>query len=214
MGPTSVDVGGRLASFLNRRARSALQWGRHQSMSEGRSPWCARARSKRFNGADISRCRRVVEALVSLVETGLLRFNGADISRCRRATQTPRRSPRSPRSFNGADISRCRRVGPSVQASRWIASALQWGRHQSMSEGAALDRRYASDRTSLQWGRHQSMSEGAAADPVTAKAILASMGPTSVDVGGLRTLRAQPREPPDASMGPTSVDVGGLAMSM
>ena len=71
MGPTSVDVGG--PSFL----RSAdlpimfeLQWGRHQSMSEGRSRPRREQRRPCFNGADISRCRR--ELAQNTIKIGLL----------------------------------------------------------------------------------------------------------------------------------------------
>ncbi len=136
MGPTSVDVGGPRSEGAGRPCGrgSWLQWGRHQSMSEGvRAQLFAEPRRARcFNGADISRCRRACEAELRQESGAVAGFNGADISRCRRAQPTsPWRGridasmgPTSvdvggsragqkicadaPR-FNGADISRCRR---------------------------------------------------------------------------------------------------------
>ena len=149
-----------------RRRALGLQWGRHQSMSEG-SPAPRRARAapfRCFNGADISRCRRVKAKLFanriisslqwgrhqSMSEGGRCRpgasrrgccgFNGADISRCRRASRSGARRRVRRAGFNGADISRCRRVRKDFAATPGEFMALQWGRHQSMSEGWSLGR--------------------------------------------------------------------------
>ena len=49
------------------------------------------------------------------------------------------------------------------QAARWavrVALSLQWGRHQSMSEGRVQQGKRQRIFNVLQWGRHQSMSEG------------------------------------------------------
>ena len=157
MGPTSVDVGGTRSGVEGVRIEAKLQWGRHQSMSEG-------------------------EQTVSAPLVEVAGFNGADISRCRRVTRCF-----SPRAWRG----------------------LQWGRHQSMSEGPRPTLKRPKSTPGLQWGRHQSMSEGRPLHDGRRLRRPASMGPTSVDVGGLSTAARGTSARRSASMGPTSVDVGG-----
>ncbi len=251
---------GRVQQGKRQRIFNVLQWGRHQSMSEGRRTSAALSGRAGSDGADISRCRGgvragAVHAASSMGPTSVdvggssrwtedmpgraPRFNGADISRCRRARSSrpaecgaqwgrhqsmsegvelvPRQCGRHRAmccGFNGADISRCRKGRRGMKPLRSVTSVLQWGRHQSMSEGCLVVRTAAVlRRMLLQWGRHQSMSEGAS-NPIhrapSANSI-ASMGPTSVDVGGLdlRVANEDPRNSSTASMGPTSVDVGG-----
>ncbi len=203
---------GKLVAVDMRGPLSLLQWGRHLSMSEGHDPrrhvHPSRAASmgptsldvggssrtamtglgRRFNGADISRCRRG-SGSPATVTCPWSRFNGADISRCRRgrvySAHPRRRAHRASMgptsldvggfvlveirvtwhrsSFNGADISRCRRDLETAMASQLRAGIeLQWGRHLSMSEGRILrDIGWLLVwQRSLQWGRHLSMSEG------------------------------------------------------
>ena len=89
--------------------------------------------------------------------------------------------------FNGADISRCRRAAGASLSSFMSHPPLQWGRHQSMSEGG---------------------SRGTSPARIASGA--ASMGPTSVDVGGAPgAIWPGTGSVRSASMGPTSVDVGG-----
>src|SRR4051812_48130809 len=62
MGPASLDAGGEDIFAADLLALLELQWGRHLSMPEGRLRGGPRAPSpRRFNGAGISRCRRVTE---------------------------------------------------------------------------------------------------------------------------------------------------------
>ena len=161
-------------------------------------------------------------------------FNGADISRCRRAARVVLEQAREVRASMGptsVDVGgtfalvRARQIealqwgrhqsmsegrrGPGQPGRDWPAP-LQWGRHQSMSEGYANAAAITAISPKLQWGRHQSMSEGRAIGPgKPLDRVRASMGPTSVDVGGSRAGQKICLGSHLASMGPTSVDVGG-----
>ena len=188
MGPTSVDVG-RLDLRVNEvQLLDRLQWGRHQSMSEGRLRGVrSTARARLFNGADISRCRKVDDGAGGHASR-LRGFNGADISRCRKelgsrrsglaghdgASMGPtsvdvgRRVSRRWRTvsavfgFNGADISRCRRGAPFLRRAVDVRLRASMG-PTSVDVGGPLIRELtpALQDVALQWGRHQSMSEGA-----------------------------------------------------
>ncbi len=199
MGPTSLDVGGSRRPRLAAPSRSSpLQWGRHLSMSEGSGSSRSRGRPARFNGADISRCRRVSDEAARIVFAVLLQWGrhlsmseGAEGDVPRASWPWGRHLSMSERSrskrFNGADISRCRRdrrVRPGVDGGG--PSVLQWGRHLSMSEGPGVAGCARLTCWRLQWGRHLSMSEGRTQDGACRSIArrLASMGPTSLDVGG------------------------------
>ena len=213
MGPTSVDVGrprrrapplhsARALQWDRHQSMSegakghetstvryiVLQWGRHQSMSEGRLRGVrSTARARLFNGADISRCRKVDDGAGGHASR-LRGFNGADISRCRKelgsrrsglaghdgASMGPtsvdvgRRVSRRWRTvsavfgFNGADISRCRRGAPFLRRAVDVRLRASMG-PTSVDVGGPLIRELtpALQDVALQWGRHQSMSEGA-----------------------------------------------------
>ena len=185
MGPTSVDVGGLLVC-LRFADFTLLQWGRHQSMSEG------------FWREDSSRSWfRLQWGRHQSMSEG-----------CGAVVRGERHAPRASMGPTSVDVGRWK-IPSEVELTR---ATLQWGRHQSMSEGGAMSSRYSggisgfngadisrcrrvragkipADRASklLQWGRHQSMSEGRGVEHAVVRAFLdASMGPTSVDVGGAR----------------------------
>ncbi len=173
-----------------RSRRMSLQWGRHLSMSEGLRP---------FSLASVRRSSR----LASMGPTSL--DVGGAIDRCVRAWVPP-----SARLQWGRHLSMSE--GCVLAPKFGSLESLQWGRHLSMSEGGvnSSEARYCTS-FELQWGRHLSMSEGrgrTAASRVCAD--VASMGPTSLDVGGPCKRGAVRRNALDASMGPTSLDVGGV----
>ena len=236
MGPTSVDVGGvQHHETQEVFAARLLQWGRHQSMSEGRGSRHTGRVSipPRFNGADISRCRREVArgGLTYRIRTG---FNGADISRCRRVSSSPaHRSTRT--GFNGADISRCRRARRGAPRSPCCRAGFNGADISRCRRGTTTDGRSDAARSGFN-GADISRCRRAHQhhDGRERHRSGASMGPTSVDVGGSRrsssrtgssarfngadisrcrrvvgAVRVRRDAVVAASMGPTSVDVGG-----
>ena len=142
MGPTSVDVGGALPSCVARlMSASVLQWGRHQSMSEG-----GRVLSRLVGRASMlqwGRHQSMSEGCWSVYVSRTSRcFNGADISRCRRVSGEKILLDLGS-GFNGADISRCRRDAARWSEANGMPLVLQWGRHQSMSEGGRSRARWS-----------------------------------------------------------------------
>ncbi len=158
MGPTSLDVGG------------CGSWD------------CTPTTATSFNGADISRCRRDRVAVVVAEQPAVASMGPTSLDVGGGRAARPSRS--SCPSFNGADISRCRRVTDDSIV-RLGHRLLQWGRHLSMSEGHACATFTGAQRFALQWGRHLSMSEGRSAGVTRTRTPNASMGPTSLDVGGV-----------------------------
>ena len=187
MGPTSVDVGGFNLTNYQWFLQHPLQWGRHQSMSEG---------------------GRVLSRLVGRASMLQWGRHQSMSEGCGAVVRGERHAPRASMGPTSVDVGRWK-IPSEVELTR---ATLQWGRHQSMSEGGAMSSRYSggisgfngadisrcrrvragkipADRASklLQWGRHQSMSEGRGVEHAVVRAFLdASMGPTSVDVGGAR----------------------------
>ncbi len=174
MGPTSVDVGGRVPA--RRRQEGDRRCGR-------------------FNGADISRCRREDRAKWKLTRATLQWGRHQSMSEGGASSMGPTsvaiggRSRRHLRGFNGADISRCRRVRAGKIPADRASKLLQWGRHQSMSEGASCARASNGRRTPSFNGADISRCRRAPRS-TCALARAASMGPTSVDVGGADGPRA------------------------
>ena len=89
-----------------------------------------------------------------------------------------------------------------------ISTPLQWGRRLSTSETRA-SRESAACSSPLQWGRRLSTSETTTSDVYKVVTTpLASMGPTSFNVGDLQATVRATRQRQRASMGPTSFNVG------
>ncbi len=204
------EGGGTDARF---RRRHLLQWGRHLSMSEGgllsRGPTSGGYRMLQW-GRHLS----MSEGDVAFDRASIrVRFNGADISRCRRAPWRPTPATGESRALQwGRHLSmseggslpalECRPLGR--------APGLQWGRHLSMSEGKgprAADVVAAPSSSCFNGADISRCRRVSTQTDPNFGSCRASMGPTSLDVGGAG--RRNSSGDHRASMGPTSLDVGG-----